>query len=117
MLRLDKLETVAAEATSASADAGVAAPVREKRCPKRLPLLDHLPRHEMVHAAPQGRLRRVRRGHVGAGKDVIEVLEYVPGHFGGAKRKRICFRCGAMAIYSAAGRGWGIMRRQGRRTR
>jgi chromosome segregation ATPase len=51
-LRLEESETVEAEATSASADAGVPPPAREKRKPKRLPLLDHLPSHEVVHTAP-----------------------------------------------------------------
>jgi hypothetical protein len=50
-LRLEELETVEAEATNAASDIGAAAPDREKCKPKRLPLPEHLPRHEVAHAA------------------------------------------------------------------
>jgi TolA-binding protein len=56
-LRLEELEAGAAEADAkADADADVgadtaepAAPIRERRKPKRQPLPDHLPRQEVVH--------------------------------------------------------------------
>src|ERR1700735_3261767 len=54
-LRLEELETGESEA-AANAEpeggaeaAGPVAPVRERRQPKRQPLPDHLPRHEVVH--------------------------------------------------------------------
>jgi transposase len=81
-LRLEELETVEAEATGASADAGVPPPAREKRKPKRLPLPDHLPRHEVVHVAPHADGCGACGGTMSAlGEDVTEVLEYVPGRF------------------------------------
>ncbi|MEZ5668910.1 MAG: IS66 family transposase [Alphaproteobacteria bacterium] len=85
---LDQLELTLEEAEIAQA---VDAPAErqpvaagEKRKPKRLPLPDHLPRHETVlppvsgggEACPAcgGRLKRV-------GQDVTEELEYVPARF------------------------------------
>lgn len=86
--RLDQLELTLEEAEIARAvEAPVAqppVPADEKRKPKRLPLPDHLPRHETVlppvagggEACPScgGRLKRV-------GEDVTEELEYVPARF------------------------------------
>lgn len=99
-LRLEELETVEAEATSASADAGVAPPAREKRKPKRLPLPDHLPRHEVVHAAPHADGCGECGGTMSAlGEDVTEVLEYVPGRFQVVRHVRpklACQRCDAI---------------------
>ena len=96
-LRLEELETVEAEATSASADAGVPQPVREKRKPKRLPLPDHLPRHEIIHAAPHAGGCGACGGTMSAlGEDVTEVLEYVPGRFQVVRHVRpklACQRC------------------------
>jgi len=81
-LKLEELEAVEAEATSAAADVGVAPPAREKRKPKRRPLPDHLPRHEVVHAAPHADGCGACGGTMSAlGEDVTEVLEYVPGRF------------------------------------
>ena len=99
-LRLEELETVEAETTSASADAGVPPPAREKRKPKRLPLPDHLPRHEVVHAAPHGDGCGACGGTMSAlGEDVTEVLEYVPGRFQVVRHVRpklACQRCDAI---------------------
>jgi len=99
-LRLEELETVEAEATSASADAGVAPPAGEKRKPKRLPLPDHLPRREVVHAAPHADGCDACRGTMSAlGEDVTEVLEYVPGRFQVVRHVRpklACQRCDAI---------------------
>ena len=99
-LRLEELETVEAEATSASADAGVPPPAREKRRPKRLPLPDHLPRHDVVHAAPHADGCGACGGTMSAlGEDVTEVLEYVPGRFQVVRHVRpklACQRCDAI---------------------
>jgi transposase len=98
-LRLDELETVKAEAASASANAGVPPPVREKRRPKRLPLPDHLPRHEVAHAAPHVDGCGVRRDDVGAWRGRTEVLEYVPSRFQVVRHVRpklACQRCDAI---------------------
>lgn len=99
-LRLEELETVEAEATSASADTGVAPPAREKRKPKRLPLPNHLPRHEVVHAAPHADGCGACGGTMSAlGEDVTEVLEYVPGRFQVVRHVRpklACQRCDAI---------------------
>jgi transposase/FtsZ-binding cell division protein ZapB len=99
-LRLEELETVEAEATSASVDAGVPPPAREKRRPKRLPLPDHLPRQEVVHAAPHADGCGACGGTMSAlGEDVTEVLEYVPGRFQVVRHVRpklACQRCDAI---------------------
>jgi transposase len=53
-----------------------------KRKPKRAPLPDHLPREDVVHAAPDVDGCSACGGDMGAlGEDVTEVLEYVPGRF------------------------------------
>lgn len=99
-LRLEEMETVEAEATSASADAGVPPPTREKRKPKRLPLPDHLPRQEVVHAAPHADGCGACGGTMSAlGEDLTEVLEYVAGRFQVVRHVRpklACQRCDAI---------------------
>src|SRR5215207_6449803 len=99
-LKLEELEAVEAEATSAAADVGVAPPAREKRKPKRRPLPDHLPRHEVVHAAPHADGCGACGGTMSAlGEDVTEVLEYVPGRFQVVRHVRpklACQRCDAI---------------------
>lgn len=95
--RLENLETVEAKATSASAHAAGPSPVRKKRKLKRLPLPDHLPRHEVVHAAPHADGCGACGGSMSAlGEDVTEVLEYVPGRFQVVRHVRpklACQRC------------------------
>lgn len=99
-LKLEELEAVEAEATSAAAEAGAAPPAREKRSPKRRPLPDHLPRHEVVHAAPHADGCGACGGTMSAlGEDVTEVLEYVPGRFQVVRHVRpklACQRCDAI---------------------
>ncbi|KHL24984.1 transposase [Croceibacterium mercuriale] len=104
-LRLEDLEAIEAEAISASADAGIPPPAREKRQPKRLPLPDHLPRQEVVHAAPHADGCGACGGTMSAlGEDVTEVLEYVPGRFQVVRHVRpklACQRCDAITQASA----------------
>jgi transposase len=74
----------AAEQAPAAHDAaphdGASVPDETKDEPRRRPLPDHLPRHEMVLPAPEactacgGKLKPV-------GEDVTEQLEYIPGRF------------------------------------
>ena len=99
-LKLEELEAVEAEATSAAADAGDALPAREKRKPRRLPLPAHLPRHEVVHAAPHSDGCGACGGTMSAlGEELTEVLEYVPGRFQVVRHVRpklACQRCDAI---------------------
>lgn len=82
---LDQLElTLEAEEIALAAERSVVprdpSPGEAKRKPRRRPLPDHLPRHEIVLPPPKactacgGRLKPV-------GEDVTEELEYVPGRF------------------------------------
>jgi len=84
---LDQLElTLEAEEIARAAEQAPAAhdaatvPDETKDEPRRRPLPDHLPRHEMVLPAPEactacgGKLKPV-------GEDVTEQLEYIPGRF------------------------------------
>ena len=80
-LRLEDLETVEAAAISAAADAGTAATEAVPRRVKRLPLPGHLPRRDIVHAAPGGDACACGGRMTPLGESVTEVLEYVPGRF------------------------------------
>jgi transposase len=97
-LRLEELESGAAEDT-AKADAGDApAPNPERAKPKRKPLPDHLPREEVVHQpAADGACTCPACGGSMAklGEDVTEVLDYVPGHFQVIRHVRPKYACAA----------------------
>jgi transposase len=97
-LRLEELETDAAEET-AKADAGdAAAAKRERARPKREPLPDHLPREEVVHQpADHGACASpaCSGGMAKLGEDVTEVLDYVPGHFQVIRHVRPKYACAA----------------------
>ena len=83
-LRLEELETGAAEDIARAEAADRPAPTRERAKPKRKPLPDHLPRQEVVHQpADDGACTcpDCGRGMAKLGEDVTEVLDYVPGHF------------------------------------
>ena len=94
------------EAEQASAECVVAgdtlpdAPATERRKPKRQPLPDHLPRDEVVHAAPDADGCSACGGAMGKlGEDVTEVLDYVPGRFRVVRHVRpklACQRCDAI---------------------
>ncbi len=99
-LQLEDLETVEAAETSAATDAGVFATLSVKRQAKRLPLPQHLPRRDIVHAAPGG-VDCVACGGTMAklGESVTEVLDYVPGRFHVLRHVRpklACQRCDAI---------------------
>ena len=101
-LRLEELETGEAETaakTDAGADAaGPAAPVHERRKPKRQPLPDHLPRQEVLHQ-PNGdgacKCPDCGKGMAKLGEDVTEVLDYVPGRFQVIRHVRPKYACTA----------------------
>ncbi len=71
------------------------------RKPHRAPLPEHLPRDEVVHAAPDAGDCSACGGTMGKlGEDVTEVLEYVPGRFRVVRHVRpklSCNRCDAIS--------------------
>lgn len=71
------------------------------RKPRRAPLPDHLPRDEVLHAAPDADDCSACGGTMGKlGEDVTEVLEYVPGRFRVVRHVRpklSCNRCDAIS--------------------
>lgn len=73
----------------------------EKRKPKRTALPTHLPREDIVHAAPDANGCSACGGIMGAlGEDVTEVLEYVPGRFKVMRHVRpklACKKCDAIS--------------------
>src|SRR5436305_170122 len=77
-LAIEALETDQAERIAAALP--VVAAAIEAQKPARRPLPEHLPREDMVHAAPctcptcGGTLRRI-------GEEITETLDYVPGRF------------------------------------
>ncbi len=98
-LQLEELEMVEAAETS-GANAGVSAPVTGRRQAKRLPLPEHLPRRDIVHAAPGGDDCVACGGTMAKlGESVTEVLDYVPGRFHVLRHirpKLACQRCDAI---------------------
>lgn len=98
---LDQLEllTEEAEADRAATPAPAGETDAPKSKPVRKPLPDHLPREEIIHAAPDicadcgEPLRRL-------GQDVREVLDYLPGRFvvrRHVRPKASCRACGRIA--------------------
>jgi hypothetical protein len=77
-LQLEELETAEAEDIARTEASDPAAPLVERKNPKRKPLPDHLPRQEVVHQ-PAGEAASVCPacgGGMGAlGEDVMEVLD------------------------------------------
>lgn len=71
------------------------------RKPRRAPLPEHLPRDEVMHAAPDANGCSACGGTMSKlGKDVTEVLEYVPGCFRVVRYVRpklSCNRCDAIS--------------------
>jgi hypothetical protein len=84
-LAIEALETDQAERIAAASP--VVAAAIEAQKPARRPLPEHLPREDMVHAAPcpcptcGGALRRI-------GEEITETLDYVPGRFKSLPRRR-----------------------------
>src|SRR5947207_11852456 len=68
--------------------------ITEAQKPARRPLPEHLPREDVIHAAPctcpacGGALRRI-------GEDVTETLDYVPGRFKVIRHVRAKLSCSA----------------------
>jgi transposase len=97
-LRLEALESEAAEAVAKAEAADPAAPARARTKPTRKPLPDHLPRQEVVHQpADDGACTCAAcgRGMSKLGEDVTEVLDYVPGHFQVIRHVRPKYACDA----------------------
>lgn len=80
-------------------------PAKEKRKPKRLLLPDHLPREEVIHAAPDSDCCSACGGGMSKlGEDVSEILEYIPGRFRvirNVRPKMSCKSCNAISQASA----------------
>jgi transposase len=97
-LRLEELEAGAAE-DAAKADAcDPPAANCERARPKRKPLPEHLPRHQVVHQpADDGACTcpACGGGMARLGEDVTEVLDYVPGHFQVIRHVRPKYACTA----------------------
>lgn len=74
---------------------------KSKRQPKRLPLPEHLPRENIVHAAPDAGGCSACGGSMGPlGEDVTEILEYIPGRFHVVRHVRpklACKSCDAIS--------------------
>ena len=97
-LQLEELETGEAEDTARSATEDRAPPRPQRETPKRRPLPDHLPRHELVHQ-PEADGACVcpdcGAGMAELGEDVTEVLDYVPGRFRVIRHVRPKYACKA----------------------
>src|SRR4051812_39373470 len=97
-LRLEELESGAAEDVAKVEAANPAAPVRVRNKPTRKPLPDHLPRQEGGHQPTDDgacTCPACGRGMSKLGEDVTEVLDYVPGHFQVIRHVRLKYACDA----------------------
>ncbi len=73
------------------------------RKPRRTPLPDHLPRDEVMHAAPDADGCSACGGTMGKlGEDVTEVLEYVSGRFRVVRHVRPKLSCNSCDAISQA---------------
>jgi transposase len=102
-LAIEALETDQAERIAAASPvvaAAIESAVEAKR-PARRPLPEHLPREEVIHAAPcacpscGGALRRI-------GEEITETLDYVPGRFKVIRHVREKLSCRACDTVVAA---------------
>jgi transposase len=110
----DQLELTLEDMEAGNAHAGCVingtAPVEPatplQRKPRREPLPAHLPREDVMHAAPQADGCVACGGIMSAlGEDVTEILEYVPGRFRVMRHirpKLACNRCDAISQAPAA---------------
>jgi transposase len=97
-LRLEELETGEAEDIAKAAAEDRPEPMRQPVKPKRKPLPDHLPRHEIVHqpeADGACTCPGCGAGMAKLGEDVTEVLDYVPDHFQVIRHVRPKYACRA----------------------
>lgn len=104
-LRLEALESEAAEDAAKAEAAEPTAPVRVRNKPARKPLPDHLPRQEVVHQpADDGACTCPACGRAMSklGEDITEVLDYVPGHFQVIRHVRPKYACDACDAISQA---------------
>lgn len=100
-LTLEDLEAGNAHAACIVAREVPAEPAAPRTKPRREPLPAHLPRDEVVHAAPQADGCAACGGTMSPlGEDVTEVLEYVPAAFRVVRHVRpklACGRCDAIS--------------------
>ena len=97
-LRLEDLEVQEAAEISAVLAAGVPEP--ETRKARRLSLPGHLPRRDLVHAAPGADGCNCGGKMSPLGESITEVLEYIPGRFEVVRHVRpklACQRCDAIS--------------------
>jgi transposase len=102
-LAIEALETDQAERLAAASPivAAIIESAVEAKRPARRPLPEHLPREDVIHAAPcacpscGGALRRI-------GEDVTETLDYVPGRFKVIRHVREKLSCRACDTVVAA---------------
>src|SRR5580693_7459730 len=97
-LQLEELETGEAEDVARAEASEPAAPIPARAKPKRKPLPDHLPRHEVLHqpVGDSACICPACGGGMGKlGEDVTEVLDYVPGHFQVIRHVRPKYACTA----------------------
>jgi transposase len=102
-LAIEALETDQAERLAAASPivAAIIESAVEAKRPARRPLPEHLPREDVIHAAPcacpscGGALRRI-------GEDITETLDYVPGRFKVIRHVREKLSCRACDTVVAA---------------
>jgi transposase len=102
-LAIEALETDQAErlAITSPVVAAIVESAVEAKKPARRPLPEHLPREDMIHAAPcacpscGGALRRI-------GEEITETLDYVPGRFKVVRHVREKLSCRACDTVVAA---------------
>ena len=95
-LQLEELETGEAEEITKAEAETRPAPLRQGGRPKRKPLPEHLPRHEVVHEpADDGACTcpACGGGMARLGEDVTEVLNYVPARFDVIRHIRPKYAC------------------------
>ena len=103
--QLEELETGEAEDIAGMEADESTAPIPQRKKPKRKPLPDHLPRHEVLHEPEADSVCTCPAcgGSMGKlGEDVTEVLDYVPGHFQVFRHVRPKYACQACDVITQA---------------
>ena len=104
-MQLEELETGEAEDIASMEANEPTGPIPQRAKPKRKPLPDHLPRHEVLHEPDSGGacICPACGGGMGKlGEDVTEVLDYVPGHFQVIRHLRPKYACQACDVITQA---------------